>query len=97
MENSVSTMPVEAVQNQKKCAYEGKGQKSGEQSNVRTGLNLGHADGRIHNLAQEGTGERAHGSFGRAVHATARIRFPSRDRPDVDDVARVAGLEVFRE
>jgi hypothetical protein len=97
MENSVSTKPVEPVQNQKMCTYEGKGQKIGEQSNVRTGLNLGHADGRIHNLTQEGTGERAHRSFGRAVHATAHIRFPSCDRPDIDDVARVAGLEVFRE
>ena len=64
---------------------------------MRTGLNLGHSNGRIHNLAQEGAGERAHGSLGSAVHAAARVRFPSRDRPDVDDMARVAGLEVFRE
>ena len=64
---------------------------------MRTGLNLGHSNGRIHNLAQEAAGERAHGSLGSAVHATARVRFPSRDRSDVDDMARVAGLEVYRE
>ncbi len=64
---------------------------------MRTGLNLGHSNGRIHDLAQEAAGERAHGSLGSAVHAAARVRFPSRDRSDVDDMARVAGLEVFRE
>jgi hypothetical protein len=79
----------------RKSTCELEGQKGGEQNNVRTRLNLGHADGRIHYLAQEGAGERAHGSLGCAVHAAARVRFPSCSRPDVDDVARVAGLEVF--
>ena len=74
-----------------------KDEKERVESDVRTGLNLGHADGRIHHLAQEGACERANRSLGCAVHATARVRFPSRDRPDVDDVARVADLEVFRE
>jgi len=63
---------------------------------MRTGLNLGHSDGRVHHLAQETAGECAHGGLGSAVHATARVRFPSGDRPEVDDVAHVAGLEVCR-
>src|SRR5260221_9192592 len=63
---------------------------------MRTGLDLGHSDGRVHHLAQETAGECAHGGLSSAVYATARVRFPSRDRPDVDDVAHVAGLEVCR-
>lgn len=64
---------------------------------IRTGLDLRHSDGRVHHLAQEGAGECAHGSFGSAVHATTRVRFSSCDRPEVNDVAYVAGLEVFRD
>jgi hypothetical protein len=79
----------------RKSTCELEGQKGEEQNNVRTRLNLGHADGRIHYLAQEGAGERANGSLGGAVHAAARVRVSSRNRPNVDDVARVAGLEVF--
>ncbi len=64
---------------------------------MRTGLNFCYSDGCIHYLAHEGTGECAHSSLGRAVHATARVRFPSRNRPNVDDMARVAGFEVCRD
>ena len=70
--------------------------KCGE-ATMHTRLDLGHSDGRVHHLAQEGAGECVHGSLGSAVHAAARVRFPSRDRPDVDDVACVAGLEIFRD
>jgi hypothetical protein len=64
---------------------------------MRTRLNLCHPDGCIHYLTQEGAGECAHGGFGRAVHATAHVRFPSRNRPDVDDMACVASFEVCRD
>ena len=82
----------------KERIVKGKGSdtKSGRAA-MHTGLDLGHSDGRVHHLAQERAGECAHGSLGSAVHATARVRFPSRDRSDVDDVACVAGLEVFRD
>lgn len=61
---------------------------------MRTGLDLGHSDGGIYHLTQEGASERAYGGFGRTVHATAHVRLPSRDRSEIDDMARVAGFEV---
>jgi len=64
---------------------------------MRTGLDLCHSDGCVHYLAQEGGSECVHGSLGRAVHATARVRIPSCNRPNVDDMARVAGFEVCRD
>ena len=69
--------------------------KSGtKRDDLRTRLDLGHSDGRIYKLAQEGAREGAHSSLGRAVHASARVRFSSCDRANVDDVTRVAGFEV---
>jgi hypothetical protein len=67
------------------------------ESDMRTRLNLCHSDGCIHYLAQEGARECAHGSLGRAVHAAIRVRFPARNRPNVDNMARVASFEVCRD
>jgi hypothetical protein len=61
---------------------------------TRTGLDLGYSDRRIDNLAQEGAGKCAHSCFSCTVHAAARVRFPTRNRAQIDDMARVAGFEV---
>ena len=63
---------------------------------MRTRLDLCHSDGCIHYLVQEGARECSHGGFGRAVHAAARVRIPSRNRPNVDDMACIASFEVCR-
>ena len=93
-------MPVKAVRTPCEGAQVKGGKVSDTKSGgatMRTGLDFGHSDGRVHDLAQEGAGECAHGSLGGAIHATTRVRFPSRDRPEVDDVTCIAGLEVFRD
>jgi hypothetical protein len=89
MENSVSTIPVG------QCRIMGRYGLRVE-SDMRTRLNLCHSNGCIHYLTHEGAGECAHGGFGRAVHATAHVRFPSCNRPNVDDMACVANFEVCR-
>lgn len=54
-------------------------------------IDFDDADARRDEFLAQGVGETAHGGFGRAVDAAARVGLAARDAADVDDVAG-AGL-----
>lgn len=58
-------------------------------------LNLGHPDGRVHELLQERRGERIDSKLGCAVNRSTWIALPPSNGAEVDNVTRVALLELL--
>lgn len=57
-------------------------------------MNLRDTDVRVHELAQERAREGAQGVLGRAVDGAAGVRLAPSDGAEINDVSRVARLEV---
>lgn len=61
---------------------------------TRTWLNFCHTDRCVDELAAHGSRKGAYGVFCRGVYASSSVRFKTSNRPKVNNVAGLSGLEV---